>query len=329
MNKELVLSAGHFHAIHRLGALCALDKGSFKEEGLDKVKVTATGDDELTIEGLKNGTIDFGLDVKPRLVFRENNNGEELYIIGGWINRLPCSFISVKEVKSIADLKGKRIGMVEKGTGRSVPWIRNLLRDHGVDPDKDVTWVPDSGFRSLKNQAPRLNRGDYDAIGLSGWYPRPELFKEIAKAGFNHLAELLDTYPGGYASRVLVTTGNMIKQNPRIVKGFLRGIIRGFRFAADAKNEAEVTKIVMSREWEKDLGWDNFDPDLKGLFGRAASVAFSRDAGVRGLDIQIEQAKADGKVPDTFTMEQVTRLEFQKEAAAEIDAEFGPGGYTK
>jgi ABC-type nitrate/sulfonate/bicarbonate transport system substrate-binding protein len=90
--------------------LVAKERGYFGEEGLDNVKVMATGEDELTIEGLKNRTIVFGLDVKPQLVFRENHKGERLYINGGMINDLPLSLMSVKGIKSIADLKGKRIG---------------------------------------------------------------------------------------------------------------------------------------------------------------------------------------------------------------------------
>ena len=175
---------------------------------------------------------------------------------------------------------------------------------------------------------PRLDRGDFEAVGLAGWYPRPQIFEEVAKAGYNHIAERSDTYPEGHPDRVLVTTGEMLDQNPQIVKGFLRGIIRGYRFAADEKNAEEVNKIVMSKEWEKEMGWDDFDPELKSSFGRAARF-LSQDGGVRGFEIFLEEAKLDGVLPETFSEEQVARFEFQKQAAAEIDAEFGPGGYAK
>lgn len=329
VSKEITLSAGHFHALHRLGALIAREKHYFEEEGLDNVKVMATGEDELTIEGLKNGTIDFGLDVKPRLICRESHKGEKLYIIGGMINELPCSLISVKEIKTIADLKGKRI-RIGKGGGRNVPWFKRLLREVGLDPDKDVTFVlaPTSSFPSLQNVTPQLDRGEYDAAGISGWYPRPQLFEQIAKAGYNHLAELSDTYPGGSPDRVLVTTGDMLEKNPQIVKGFLRGIIRGYRFAMDEKNLSEVNRLALSYQWEEDLGWHGFDPALRGSFGWVAKF-LSHDGSVKGLDIVIAEEKAAGMLPKTFTEEQVARLQFQREVAEEIDAKFGPGGYEK
>ncbi len=324
MGREIALSAGNFHAFHRLRPLASIEKGYFREEELDNMEVMATGEDELTIDGLKDGKIDFGLDVKPRLVCRESSKGEKLYIIGAMINDLPLSLISVKEIKTIADLKGKRL--TGAGGGRSRHWVRRLLRDNGLDPDKDVTLVERTDFGSLQNQGAHLDRGDYQATTISGWYPRPEIFEQIAKAGYNHLAERSDTYPGGYPERVLITTGDMLEQHPQLVKGFLKGIIRGYRFAMDEKNQAELNRIIMSYTWEKELGWDGFDPALQGSFSRAARF-LSHDAGVKGLDIVIAEEKAEGMLPEEFTMERVARLEFQKEAAREIDAKFGLGGY--
>ncbi len=76
------------------------------------------------------------------------------------------------------------------------------------------------------------------------------------------------------------------------------------------------------------MGWASFDPVLltPGSFGRMARLV-SPDAGVKGLDIAISEAKAAGVLPDRFFAEWVARLEFQKEAAEEIDAKFGRGGY--
>ncbi len=327
MEKGTILAAGYFHAFHRLGALVAKEKKYFDQEGLTGVAITATGEDVATIDGLENGKVDFGLDVKAPLVCRANSKGEKVFIIGGMINDLPISLISVKEVNSVADLKGKKVGTIEKGGGRCVHWVRRLFRENGLDPDKDLTWVTGCGFGSLEQQSQRLNRGDYQAVGISGWYPRPEIFERIAKAGFNRIAERSDSYPGGYPDRVFVTTGETIEKHPGAVKAFLRGMIRGYRFAKDVRNRAELDRIVMDHKWEKQLGWDNFDRTLQGDFGRVARF-LGDDCAVKGLETLIAEEKLDGTLFRSFGIANVARLQFHQEAVMEVDARFGPGGYA-
>ncbi len=328
MARKIVLAAGHTHALHRVGALTARDKGYFKEEGLDDVEVTATGEDDLTIDALKEGKIDFAVDADASLTLRENSKGVRLYIIGSMINVHPNAIIGAKEIKTVADLKGKRIAGY-KGD----PFMSKLLRDNGLDPDQDVTYVPRLGakgsynFRSLEHEGAGLDRGDYQACTLSGWYSTAQGREQIAAAGYTHLAERTELFPGGFPHRVLATMGDMLEQHPQLVKGFLKGMIRAYRFGMEERNEAEVTKLVMSYSWARDLGWDGWDHELDGSFGRTARSFWNRDAAVKGLDVLIVAEKAKGMLPKEFTMKQVTRLKFQQEAAMEINAKFGLGGY--
>ncbi len=55
---------------------------------MPEVEVRATGDDDLTVESLKSGDIDFGLDPRPHSLLEENAKGEQLYIIAGMLNNL-------------------------------------------------------------------------------------------------------------------------------------------------------------------------------------------------------------------------------------------------
>jgi hypothetical protein len=118
----------------------------------------------------------------------------------------------------------------------------------------------------------------------------------------------------------------MLEQGPDIVKAFLRGMIRGFRFAKDEKNQDEVNGMVRRYQWERKLGWKGFDCALENSFGIFAK-SYAKDCEVKGLDSVIEEEKIEGLLPETFSLEQVVRLGFLEEAAREVDRRFGVGGY--
>ena len=329
MEDKIMLATGHAHAFHRASALAAIKKGYFRDEGLPPVELKATGEDSLTVKRLESGDIDFGLDVRSALVLEANSKGEKIYIIAGMLNHLDLTLIGTPDVKSIADLRGKKIGVIEKGGGREVPWIRMLLRKEGIDPDRGVIWVTEAGYGSLDIQRPRLDRGDYQTTPLSAHYKRPELFDLVHQSGYNILAERSETYPDGLPDRVVATTGKILTKYSKTVKSVLKGIIRGYRFARDPKNAREIREMYLTYDWGRDgFGWGKFDEKRIDEMVRSARI-LPPDGRISlsGLDALIEESKASGKLPKDFTKQQVLRLETLPEAVSELNAKFGPEGY--
>jgi ABC-type nitrate/sulfonate/bicarbonate transport system substrate-binding protein len=326
---KIRMATGHAHAFHRASTLCAIQNGYFREEGMPDVELGATGECHLTVQALKTGNLDFGLDVLSGLVLEANSKGDPLFIVGGMLNELDYTLIGVADIKSIADLKGRKIGVIETGGGRDVPWIRMLLRKAGLDADKDVTWVKDAGYGSLDIVGPRLNRHDYDCTSLSGHYKRPELFDVIRKAGYNILAERSQTHPDGLPDRVIATTGDMLAREPGTVKGVLKAVIRGYRFGRDPKNAPAVRQIYLTNDWGKEgLGWGAFDEKLlDGMVRSARVLPPDGHVSITGLDAMIGEFKAWGRLSEGFRKEQVLRLEILGQAVAELNARFGPEGY--
>lgn len=329
MNRKITLVTGHNHAFHRVSSLAALENGYFRDEGLMDVSIGASGEDSLTVKGLKSGEVDFGIDVKPGLILEENGRGEQLYIIAGMLNNFDLTLIGARDIKSIADLRNKKIGLGMEGGGREVAWIRMLLRKEGIDPDKDISWVTNSGYGSLNMQGPRLDRGDYQATWLSGHYKRPELFELIRKAGYNILAERSETHPDGLPDRVVATTGKMLEDFPLVVKKVLKGIVRGYRFARDPKNAAKAREMYLAYDWGKDgFGWGKFDDSLlDGMVSSARYLPADGSVSQSGLEALIEEYKTLNKLPGSFTKQQVLKLEILQEAVQELNSKFGPEGY--
>ena len=330
MKEKILLATGHEHAFHRASTLSAIKNGYFREEGLPEVELKATGGCPLTIKALKSGGIDIGLDVLPGLVCEENSRGEDLYIVAGMLNHLDLSLIGAPGIKSIADLKGAKIGIYETGVGREQPWIKMLLRKAGIDPDKDVQWVADAGYTSLQFQAPRLKRGDYQATVLSAHHKRPELFDLIRQAGCTHLAERSETYPEGLPDRAVVTTGSVLAQYPGTVKSVLKGVVRGYRFARDPRNAGSLRELYLSANWGKEgFGWGKFDDTLiDGMVNSSRILPPDGGITITGMEALIEEFKRSGKLPLDYTKERVLRLELLQEAASGLNARFGPEGYS-
>ncbi len=329
MKDRIRLATGHEHAFHRASTLAAIDNGYFRAEGLPEVELLATGGCSLTVKRLKAGDIDFGLDVRPGLILEERSRGEELYIIAGMLNHLDLTFIGASHVRSLADLKGKRIGDYESGEGRARAWIRMLLRKEGLDPDRDVTWITDVGYGSLAGERLRLEKGDYDATCLSAHHKRPELFDQVRQAGLHVLAERSQTHPDGLPDRSVTTTGRMLAGEPALVKRVLKAVVRGYRFARDPRNAPAIKEMYLSRDWGKaGFGWGKFDNNLiDGMVNSSRVLPPDGSISISGLDATIAEFKAWGKIPQDFEREAVLRLDILKEAMGELTAQFGSEGY--
>lgn len=139
--RPIRLGAGHYHLFHLFAAIIAEQKGWFKEEGLEPIESFFTGDDDKTIQGLQTGEVDFAVDPKTANVLRARARGDNIAIIGGWLNRFFYGLVASKEIKSIKDLKGKKFGVRVVNTG--IEWLpaREILRLHGLNPDRDVEYV--------------------------------------------------------------------------------------------------------------------------------------------------------------------------------------------
>ena len=320
---RLAIAAGHFHFFHRVPSLIAQQRGYFKQEGLLEVEITAPGEDELSLRDLKLKRIDIELDLRATMALGENSKGEDIYIIGAFINGLALSFFGAKEINSIEDLKGKRIGLGEKGGAIDARLIKILLAKHGIDPDRDVSYVLDKGWPSLENQGSRLDRGDYQGATLIGPY-----VQQAIDAGYNHLADFEEAYPDGYPHRVTVTSGRIIKDYPEMLKAFCKATIRAYRFCRNEKNWGEVRELIERYPWERDFGWQKFDRStLKTPYLGFRYVPADGLPSMKGLEVMVAEDKASGRLPQTYTTDQILRLDFMEEAAKEIDARYGPEGY--
>ena len=322
---KVILAAGHPHFFHRASVWVAQKQGFFAEEGIDNYEILATGTDEKTLEGVIKGSIHVGLDIRPAIVLRENNKGADVYVIGAFINGFPFTLIGDKTIKSAGDLKGKRIEVVGSGGGIDERQIRAYLRKNNLDPERDVQWERDAPFPNIAKVMERIEKGEIQARAV--WTEDAPLAQ---RQGYTMLCDFFaEYYPEGYLQRAIVTSGKMINEHPDILKAVLKVIIRGYRFLRKEENYGEKNKIVDISTTEEGLGWEEMDYSKIERQYLGYKI-LPRDGNITKVGFQqmIEEEKSEGKLPESYRMDQVVRLDLVEMAARELDAKYGPEGYA-
>ena len=148
---------------------------------------------------------------------------DELRIIGGWRNQFPASLVTASGIKSIKELKGKRIGDWYRG-GIATLWLERQMRLAGLDPDRDVEWKIGYKFGSMREAWKPLQAGETDAaIVRNQWVP------QLVEQGFNKLYDFVeDSKPHGRPDRVTVARKSFIERNPELIKRFWKATIRAY-----------------------------------------------------------------------------------------------------
>jgi NitT/TauT family transport system substrate-binding protein len=238
-----------------LPAGVAQRKGFFKDEGLDAdiVVMGATP----SIAALSNGDIDFTL--LTGTVIRAAIRGLPVRLVAGLMTSSPHVLLARSEIKSVKELSGKKIGLAGFGDATQV-LARIILARNGVDPDKEVQFVPlgpDSGrFAGLQQKLA-------DAVVTS-----PPWDFEGKKAGYNVLARAYEYL--NYPLSGVGLNAKSIQQNREQVKRTTKALIKASRFIRG--NREEAAKILM--EWGKakpEHAYASYDATVKVISPTAAS----------------------------------------------------------
>jgi len=121
--------------------------GYFKAEGITAQFVDFEGGAEVTT-AMVGGSIDTGGTMVERpLILAEKGFGAKHLL--ALENRNPLHLVLRKDhpAKEVKDLKGSKLGMTRAGSGTDLS-LRALLKDAGLEPDKDVAIIAVGGVSS-------------------------------------------------------------------------------------------------------------------------------------------------------------------------------------
>jgi NitT/TauT family transport system substrate-binding protein len=215
-----------------IGTAVAIDKGWFKEAGLDVSMMRGYGGNR-TANELDQSQFDVGY-VDPVSLMLNRSNGGKIRMIGAINTEWPgaiCYQSKQREVKSLDDLRGLRMG------GGSASPVQNI-----VPAWLELNGKPRDFVRML-----RLDPAVVDASLIEGkidlaecWRAsnRAVLKKQASAAGvtlawMEYSAYGLDSYGSGFAARE-----ETIARKPEVLRDFLRMSYRGYDFARTNPDQA-------------------------------------------------------------------------------------------
>ena len=227
----------------------AVHRGFFKDEGIDielPRLIPAMAQNALMSGDVQyHGLADSGLRLAAR--------GAPIKAIFYGADRPMYYLVAQKEIRSVAELKGKRVGVSQFG-GTSDLSARLALKHFGVEPERDALIIQ-IGSEGTRTAA--LRAGSVAAIIV----PVPAVVL-LKRDGFNEISFVGDVVE--FASNGYTTTDQRIKENPQEVKKVLRALYRGLRFA---KENPEGTIGVIQKEWkvEPEVAKESYAAIVKAL----------------------------------------------------------------
>jgi ABC-type nitrate/sulfonate/bicarbonate transport system substrate-binding protein len=161
-----------------------------------------------------------------------------VYIVAEHVGEKPGSFSvywAVKEdrpIKTVADLKGKTVGISIIGGGTQGPF-NLMLKKNGLDPEKDIKLVEVSF--PLSEEAIRSGRVDSSNMN------QPFAARAEAKGGIRKLFTLDQVLPN-IVHIVEACRKDFVDKNPELAKAYVRDITKALKMAL--ANRPETMKVV-------------------------------------------------------------------------------------
>jgi NitT/TauT family transport system substrate-binding protein len=274
-----------------LPLIVARQNGYFDEKGLT-AQIIQMGP-QLQVAGLINNELDYVATFQP--VVRAALQGAPLKVVMVLLAKPGHWLVSKPSMKSIAALKGAKIGIQQFGGGDHYS-AREILTKGGVDPDKDVT------FLQIGAGPTRLAALVAQAIDAS---PLTEI--ETVRAQAMNYTVL--KFAGDVMELPLTgisTTATRIEKQPQQVQRVVQSVLKALLFVR--QNKKGSVKILA--DWLKlepaqaekayDLVYPAFSAD-----GRASDEGF-----LRLLEIERKAGRVKGEIP----ISRLADWQFLKEA---------------
>jgi NitT/TauT family transport system substrate-binding protein len=170
-------------------------------------------------------------------VLSADASGGDIVIVADLVPVFPYVFITSPSVASIADLKGKKVGVSKIGGSADIA-TRVALTKNGLDPAKDVSII-ETG--SAANLVAALRSG-----AIQGGVSQPPESTTLEAQGFHPVYDMAkEKLPA--ANTVVAVTSAYLKANKQVVQEYVDSLVESI---ARLKKDRAFAEQVLTH-WEK------------------------------------------------------------------------------
>ncbi|MFE9833116.1 aliphatic sulfonate ABC transporter substrate-binding protein [Streptomyces halstedii] len=214
---------GYFPNLTHATALVGIQEGLIaKELGGTSVKPSTFNAGPSEIEALNAGSIDIGfIGPSPSINGYTKSKGQSLRIIGGSASGGVKLVVNPDKIKTLDDLKGKKIATPQLGNTQDVAFL-NWISEKGWKVDAQSGKGDVSVVRSDNKVTPDA----YKSGSLDGaWVPEPTASKLVAEGGEVLLDESTLWPDDQFVITNIIVSQKFLDAHPDVVEAVLRGTV--------------------------------------------------------------------------------------------------------
>ncbi|HYK72747.1 MAG TPA: ABC transporter substrate-binding protein [Pseudoneobacillus sp.] len=225
------------HSIFYAPQYVALEKGFFKDEGLDVEVTTVPGGDK-TMTALLSGGVDIALVGSETSIYVYAQDAKDKVINFAQLTQTDGTFlVSRDKIDNFSwdQLKGSTfLGQRKGGMPQMVGEF--VLKKHGIDPQNDLELIQNVDFANI---APAFSSGTGDFVQL--FEPTASIFE---KEGKGHIVASFGKESGHVPYTTFMTKESTMKENAEMVEKFTRAIYKAQQWVQShsAQEVAEAIK---------------------------------------------------------------------------------------
>lgn len=278
-----------------LTAGLALKRGFFRDEGLDVELIRMNAN--VSITALATGDIDYTMVFAS--VVRGALRGMPMRVVASYMDSSTHLLIARPEYKSIRDLKGKTLAVSTYGATSDVA-ARMMMKQGGIDPEKELKIIPLGGERS---RYAALKEGIVDVAVLS-----PPTDTEAQRSGLRVLSRFFEHFKLPFTG--VGTNLKKLKEKPDEVRRVVKALLRANLFVR-SNREGTIQTMMDWVKVDRESATATYDSTLK-IFSEDGSMSES------GLKLVIDQGREAMKIERPVALSEVADFSIIREVQKEL-----------
>jgi NitT/TauT family transport system substrate-binding protein len=254
----------------------AQKEGFFRKRGIEAEVIYVPGSSS-AVMALVAGDVQAAILGGPSII-SANRTKVETVVVASFINRLVMNLYGGKDIRSIEQLKGKRIGITRFGTTSDFA-ARYALRKGNLTPDADVALI------QIGEQATRvaaLRKGVIEATLV-----QPPATLLMDREGYPKLVDMTEEKLA-YPLSTLVLAQSFLKKNSESAANLISALAEAVHFLKEKKDMglrhlADMLRLDLKRQDHKDAVEESF----RAYAGVTERIPYLSQEGVRVLVQQL------------------------------------------